>query len=295
MPDIALGTTVFKRTEKLARLIESVPDHVDVVYVSDDGDTEERRHLYERDYPFRLEVIDLEYDAGLGRGRHEIVERLTEPYLYIVDSDNQMPTNAEILVDQLKANCDLGGISGLYDEGDALNCGSHDLFDEGSYLVRDLRTTKSPVDVAGQSLYTFDFVPNVALFRAECLRDYSWDPEYVIGMEHLDFYLGHKRQTDWTFATNPRVIFPHDRGGSPAYLTNRTDSEKLRASREYFLRKWDLDGIVNIPNRWLHTYDPDRERTRALKSVFSTVLRTLPPALSVELISLINDHTGYHL
>lgn len=295
MSEIALGTTVFKRTEKLERLLDSVPSFVDCVYISDDGRTKDRSYVYRKDYSFDLNIIDLEYDSGLGKGRSEIVKRITEDYLFIVDSDHEIPKNADILIDQLEDRTELGGISGIFAEGDSLICGSHDLFKNGPYLIRDIRSTKSPIESAGQSLYKFDFIPNVALFRSECLQDYCWDPEYVIGMEHLDFYLGHSRQTNWEFATNPRVIFPHDRGGSEKYMSNRTNSDKLQSSREYFLNKWGLEGIVNIQSRWLHTYDPDREATRALRPLLNVLLRKLPPSVGTQLISFINSHTRYHL
>lgn len=295
MSKIALGTTVFKRTEKLERLLKTIPKYIDTVYIADDGKTTERSHLYEEDYSFNLNMIDLDYDSGLGKGRSEIVDRLSEEYIFIVDSDHEVPKNANILVDQLKDRNELGGISGIFGEGDSLICGSHDLFANDQYLIRDIRSTKSPVESVGQSLYKFDFIPNVALFRSECLQDYCWDPKYVIGMEHLDFYLGHSQQTDWEFATNPRVIFPHDRGGSKNYMSNRTNSDKLQSSRNYFLNKWDLEGIVNIQNRWLHTYDPNRESTRTLRPLLNTTLRNLPPSVGTQLITLINTHTRYHL
>jgi glycosyltransferase involved in cell wall biosynthesis len=295
MCEIALGTTVFKRTNKLGRLLNSVPEFVDTVYVSDDGRTENRSHIYNKNYNFDLNVIDLKYDSGLGKGRFEIVNRATEDYIYIVDSDHEVPKNADILIEQLEDRNELGGVSGIFAEGDSLICGSHDLFVSKSYLIRDIRSTKSPIESAGQSLYKFDFIPNVALFRSECLQDYHWDPEYVIGMEHLDFYLGHSRRTKWEFATNPRVIFPHDRGGSQNYMSNRTNSGKLQSSRRYFLNKWDLEGIVNIQSRWLHTYDPGRESTRAFRPLLNTILRKLPPSLGTQLISFINSYTKYHL
>lgn len=295
MSQIALGTTVFKRTEKLENLLESIPAFIDVVYISDVGNSTERSFIYEDDYGFELNVIDLDYGSGLGRGRFEIVNRLTEDYIYIVDSDNEVPKDADILIDQLEDRDELGAISGILEEDNSLICGSHDLFEKGSYLIRDICSAKSPIESEGQSLYKFDSIPNVALFRSECLQDYCWDPEYVIGMEHLDFYLGHSRQTNWEFATNPRVIFPHDRGGSESYMSNRTNNDELQSSREYFLDKWGLEGIVNIQSRWLHTYDPGRESTMAFRPLLNTILRKLPPSLGTQLISFINSHTKYHL
>ena len=84
----------------------------------------------------------------------------------------------------------------------------------------------------------FDFIPNAAVFRKDCLEEYSWDPNYTIGGEHLDFYVGHWKETDWRFGICPNVSFQHFPGGSPEYLTERTNTNKLRASYQYFGEKW---------------------------------------------------------
>ena len=76
MPEIALGTKVFSRAKRLGKLLNSVSETpIDTVYVADDGEpSRDKKALYEANYEFNLEVLDLEYDAGLGYGRNRIVE-----------------------------------------------------------------------------------------------------------------------------------------------------------------------------------------------------------------------------
>ncbi|WP_265108317.1 glycosyltransferase family 2 protein [Halosolutus halophilus] len=256
-PAVALGVKVFNRTEKLEALLESVPaDEYDVVYVADDGRTEERTHLYERAWPFDLELIDLPYDAGLGPGRNAIVDALSEEYLTIVDSDHEVPTNAAMLVRQLEARPDFGGISGLLLEHGRIQGLCHDLFEEGDVLVRDTGS-KTAETVAGYPLVAFDFVPNVVTFRRACLEERAWDENYVIGREHLDFFVGHWRGTDWRFGTCPAVLFPHHPGGGSEYDSNRLDRTKLLASKSYFREKWGYDQIV-AREFWLGNQSIDR-------------------------------------
>lgn len=295
MPEIALGTAVFKRTEKLEKLLESLPSFIDTVYVADDGHTEERQHLYDREYEFSLELLDLNYDAGLGTKRRRITEASDEPFLFIVDSDHQVPANADILVEQLREMPSLGGICGVFGEYGAIRAGSHNLYEEGNYLVRDIRESATPITAAGQTLYTFDSIPNAAVFRTECLEDYTWDSEYVIGGEHVDFYVGHLRQTEWKFAINPRVIFEHEPGGSDDYILHRSSDTRLAASEEYFLEKWGYDGIVNIQNRWLNSYDPSRETTQVIRPILGFALRRLPPSTGSRIVNGINRFTRYNL
>lgn len=246
MPDssFALGVTVFKRTEKLRELLKSVPPLIDTVYVADDGETSDRSDLYTRSYDFDLELIDLDYDAGLGRGRKAITDALEEEYLLVVDSDQLIPNNVEVLVDQLKADDNLGGVGGLFLEHGTLTGMCHDIYEDGGLIVRDTERGKDVRNVADAPLLEFDFIPNAAVFRRDCLEDYTWDPAYRIGKEHLDFYVGHHLKTDWKFGVNPRVLFPHDPGGSTDFVQTRHDPSRLLESKRYFLDKWEYRQIL---------------------------------------------------
>jgi glycosyltransferase involved in cell wall biosynthesis len=271
MDDVALGVKVFSRYEKLERLLRSADDaHIETVYVADDGDpTPTEQRVYEYDYGFNLTVLDLEYDAGLGYGRSQIVEHADEPYLLIVDSDHEIPENVDVLYDQLSARPDIGGISGLFFEHGTIAGSCHDIYESGTVLERDIKTKKSLQTCAGFPLIEFEFLPNAALFRRECLTDYCWDPEYVIGFEHIDFYVGHKKETDWSFAVSPSVLVPHDRGGTPEYMKERNLPDKHRHSREYFLDKWGYDDIA-----WIDKFPPSYNHHEVV--VNQLVLNRLP-------------------
>ncbi|WP_254769079.1 glycosyltransferase family 2 protein [Salinilacihabitans rarus] len=256
-PSAALGVKVFDRTEKLAALLESVPgEEYETVYVADDGRTDERAHLYERAWPFDLELIDLPYDAGLGRGRNAVVDALSEAFLTVVDSDHEVPPNVDVLARQLDARPEFGGISGLLLEDGRIQGLCHDLDEEGDVLVRDTGP-KTAETVAGYPLVEFDFVPNVTTFRRECLEELAWDERYVIGREHLDFFVGHWKRTDWRFGTCPSVLFPHRPGGGREYDANRRDPAKLLASKAHFREKWGYDQVV-AREFWLGNQSVDK-------------------------------------
>jgi len=244
--DIAVGVKVFSRVEKLGRLLSSIePSPVDTVYVADDGEmTDEKTALYDREFDFDLTVFDLPYDAGLGHGRAHIVENLSEEYLLVVDSDHELRGDVGVLREQLRADSDLGGVSGLLYENGAIVGTCHNLSRNGDVLIRNVAGPKPVESVGGYPFVEFEFIPNAAMFERDCLEDYCWDPEYVIGKEHLDFYIGHKRRTDWRFGVNPTVLFDHHPGGTSSYVENRESYEKLRRSRSYFLEKWGFDRIV---------------------------------------------------
>jgi len=264
MTDIAVGTKVFMRTDKVRKLLESIePTPIERVYLADGGEmTDEKKRLYGRDFPFDLRVLDLEYDAGLGKGRKEIVDHLEdERYLLIVDSDNEVPENVTILADQLEAMEDVGGIAGnlVEPEKGRMFQNAKDLKEEGNVLVRsaDLRD-KTIETVAGHPFVEFDFIPNAAMFRTECVREYCWDPYYRIGKEHIDFYVGHWKQTDWTFGVCPEVLFNHYPGGDATYQSHRNSEEKKGRSDDYFHEKWGYDAVRTDRSYWFDTEPVER-------------------------------------
>jgi len=259
MSQIAVGVTVFKRINKLEALLSSIDaDFAPVVYVSDDGEWSKRKEeVYSRSYPFDLKVFDLEYDAGLGAGRNKIVQEMTEDYLLLMDSDMQMPENVGLLLEQLEADPDLGGVCGLFaEENRIFTSGCTDIFLEDDVCKLDIREPKRIEWVANYPFVQFDMIANAALFRRECLDEYSWDPNYVIGREHADFYIGQKQRTNWKFGLSPSVLFPHYPGGSNDYMTHRWDKQKYKFATDHLLCKWELDQYKQSNYAWLETYAP---------------------------------------
>lgn len=291
MTSVALGTVVFKRVEKLEHLLSSVGPPIEKVYVADNGEiTRDKKRLYDRDFPFELEVLDLEYDSGLGHGRNEITKRLTEDYLLVVDSDMAVPSNVGLLADQLDAKPELGGVCGLLIEEGNVSGICCDLYEEGNVVVKDIRDEKHFEFVADSPFVEFDFIVNAAMFRRECLEDYSWDPTYKIGKEHLDFYVAHKKQTDWTFGICPTVVFPHYPGGDVEYTSERRDIEKLANSKRYFLEKWGYRQSVSIQGRWVESFSDPRLRSwRFLAGYgFRMTLRALPAVALAGVLDLLD-------
>lgn len=276
---VAMGVKVFKRTEKLEQLLRSAEDTViDAVYVADDGETEHRTELYEREYSFELHILNLAYDAGLGFGRKRIVETVDEEYLLIVDSDHTIPHNVAQLGKQLAVRPEIGGVSGLLLEEGNLRGLCHDLWVEDNVLIRGLKDRTRVTEVAGYPFVRFDFIPNAAMFRVDCLRDYCWDPQYQIEKEHLDFYVGHLKQTEWEFGTCPEVLFGHHPYGNTEYISNRGSPEKAFESKQYFDQKWNFRQII-MRDSWLGMTD---------RSLPNRVPMDLPLPVEVYLLDL-ND------
>ncbi|WP_313692312.1 glycosyltransferase family 2 protein [Halorarum halobium] len=261
MPSVALGVKVFSRVSKLSELLNSIPKGIfDTVYVADDGESDpQKKELYSNNHDYDLIILDLEYDSGLGFGRRRIIEEMDEEYLLIVDSDHEVPDNVDVLINQMESSPEFGGIAGLWLEDGSLVGGCHDLFEEGKVLIRDIRDGKEASIIEGHPIIPFEFVPNTAIFRSACLDSYAWDEEYIIGSEHLDFYVGHKRHTDWKFGVCPSVLFPHKPGGDSSYLQNRQSAAKNMDSKSYFLEKWGYEQVV-----WNDVFPPQYQHRQVL-------------------------------
>jgi glycosyltransferase involved in cell wall biosynthesis len=289
MGNLALCVVVFRRTGKLANLLKSVDENgpISTVYVGDNGEiTDEKRALYDRSFPFDLEVLDLEYDAGLARSRRAAVEAAEEPYLLVVDSDIEIPDNVEALLDVLRELPDLGGVGGVLVEDDRIRSDCYDLFDRGPLLVKDIRGGKQVESVDGHPFVSFDQIQNVALYRRACLADYCWDSEYRIGWEHTDFFLGHRDRTDWRFGVCPTVMFRHYPGGDEAYVATRRSHERVRQSKRYFLDKWGYEQVLNGQTNWLETHDGVVDPSALLAELAKHALLGLPPRTQVHLMNL---------
>lgn len=255
---ITIGAKLFARETKTLQLLRSVPEYIDRVIIVDDGDKNaDERDIYGYNWPFDLTVIDLEFDAGLGEGRSQMVNECDTEYLLIVDSDMEVPADVDELATILDNDNSLGGVAGFVREDGEATGLCHDLFEEGNVLVRDIREQKTAVNIGGNRFIPFDFVPNAAMFRMTALEDYCWDPEYVIGREHIDFYVGHWKQTAWQFGVAPDVVFPHHPGGRKTFTLNRHNDEKLERSRQYFLEKWGYKGVIGRKS-WPRPMGSDR-------------------------------------
>ena len=259
--EVALGTKVFSRSDDLQRLLESVPKWISKVYIADDGDeSEEKSALYRDSYQFELEVIDLEYDTGVGAGRNAIVEAVSEEYMFIVDPDHQLPPTVRLLYEQLQSCPEMGGIGGIIVEpdNDRLYSQAADFREEatedGTRLVRETRGidgNKEIRTVHGAPLVEFDFIPHATLFRRDCLEDQAWDEAYITEYEHTDLFLSHWKHTDWKFAISPSVQILHYPGGDTEYLLNRQSPEKASHGKKYFLNKWGYTEMVATKDGWI--------------------------------------------
>ncbi|MGQ4892557.1 MAG: glycosyltransferase family 2 protein [Candidatus Njordarchaeia archaeon] len=284
LSDVTVGFKTFYRTEKLETALKSLVGlGIKEVIVADDGPEDNKKEeIYKKMKEYLpLKILKLPYDAGLGYGRKEIVKKCKTKYLLIIDDDMEVPNNVHLLKRILENEKDLGGIAGCWSEYGKLKCGAHNLGYKQGYVIRYV-PERVEINVIDDIPYVyFDFIPNSALFRMKALKDYCWDENYVINFEHIDFYWGHKQLRKWRFAVTPAVFFKHYPGGNKTYRRFRLSRERSKRSKEYFLKKWNLKGVINLQMGFIHqTYSPKSVLWFWLKK--HAPFRVLPYLMKIE-------------
>ncbi|AIF70359.1 hypothetical protein PAP_09925 [Palaeococcus pacificus DY20341] len=246
--DISVIIKTFNRPDKLESVLGSlVGKGFGEIIVADDGEQNPLKDFiykkFENSLP--LKVLKLPYDSGLAFGRNEAVRASKSKYLLVIDDDMTV-NNVEVLKRVLEREKHLGGVAGCLIEKGRYRCFACNLRIKDRYLIKYDPPLK-PKFSEDVGYLEFDLVPNAILVRRKVLNDYSWDPTYKIGFEHLDFYLAHKRLGRWRFAIVPSVFFFHFPGGGREYLSMyRFNKKRISQSKQYFLRKWNLKGVVSM-------------------------------------------------
>ena len=244
--DTTVGVPTFRRKEKLFNLLESLEkwDFKEIIVADDSKISEEKWNKYEEmKEKIPLRVLEFPFDSGIGKKRQEIVKELESNFLLTIDDDME-PYKIKSLKEVLLSDEKLGGVSGLLIEENELKCSAHDLKVKNSYLIKDIKNKECLSSRNNNPYFKFNQIPQVGIFRKDCLNEYNWDDHYKAGKEHLDFFFGHYKKTDWEFAVTPTSLFGHFPGGSSTYTSFRRSKNRMEDSKRYFLDKWGLKGIL---------------------------------------------------
>lgn len=286
--NIAVTVPMLNRVDALRRLLESVPaTGIEQVYVGDNGrPSVAKQALYEREFPFELEVLNLSPERGLAAARHELAKRANEEFLVVCDSDHQLPPDVTRLREVLEARPDLGGVAGLVWEEQAVWSACHDFYEEGNLLIRDIRDKRFQ-RVADLPVVEFDHIGNIAVHRRTAICDSSWDSNCPHGHQHLDFFLSQFHRTDWGYAMTPAIPFRHVPDRPRDYVSHTNNPRQLRESKHYVLEKWDYRQILNHGGRWIETHTQSPPLTP--RRILGEVLHRVSPQLPAWVQALIQD------
>lgn len=248
--DVTVGVNVFMRSSKLEKCldaIEGLERHPENVIVADDSfDKTSNREICGRNYGFDLTYIELPYDSGASRSRNRIVQETSTEFLMLLDEDQYLKKGViEYLRSLLMEEQGLAGIAPSWIENGVKITDGRDIKFESGWVVADRFKDSEKKESKGKTFFEYDFVATSCLYRLEALRDIGWDENYIIGGEHLDFFLTYKLNSSWKFAVTEDKTIIHDSGSSlQSYMSHRRSSEKLGQSRRYFQSKWCVKGFL---------------------------------------------------
>jgi len=238
--NLLIGDSMSSNELKLFFSREKVKEIERLIQVYNDVYTLFKKYL-------NIKVVKVEFDAGLTKSRKKALEHSTAKYIFVLDDDIYLPRDALQVYEILKESHEIGGVALLLKDRNKIVCKAGDILYSKKH-VSIIADRNKPIyrTSSGIRFMLFDYIPNCALFRRECLEDYKWDEFFKIGYEHADFYLTHKRLGKWKFAVSLDHIAIHDHqtGESILYLSFRNRPEIFIMNYEYLLKKHNIKSFV---------------------------------------------------
>ena len=230
--DITVICTTFRRDECVKRLLTSI--QIQYPHLKTLVGYQEDCHI-DTTF-FNTEIIRLPDDCGLSYARNALVERVTTPYILLLDDDNWIHKSTDLVQMKKLFNCDKNiGIIGTHSIGDKLP----------SYEKIYIPTPETLIGIEWErfhqakliNYYTIDNIKygytdiclNAFLAKTEVLKQYKWDNRMIMG-EHMDFFLNLKFNSPYKAVFTPDILIGH----TPVPYYTEADKE-LKKRQWYYL------------------------------------------------------------
>jgi hypothetical protein len=216
----------------------------------------------ESDIPVQL--CDLGTNVSVCAARNRANEMADSEIYMMADSDAKLHMDVEFMVEFIADAENIGVVSSPKLEPGRVSYPGGNYSINDNVLHREVTGRPSIVTHSQHSFFEFDFTPSVgAIYRRDCVENYSWDEDYTIGWEHEDFYVGHwMHDTQWQFATTFEPVVQHNISSREAL--DKKAEQRGKEEYAYFLKKWGLDD-VRIVDPWMSSdYEPRDDLERAL-------------------------------
>ena len=249
--EVTANIKVFMRPQKFEFCLQAVINAgIEKVIVGYDGpDNLWNQHKEICNYysdTANINIHKYKFNIGLSYVRNRMVKLTETEYIMQLDDDNYIPSNVIDTLPFLKNHTQIGAVAfgWIFPNGYPV----FDAFDVeiiNNYLLRTYKPAKTVEYYCGLPFtYTFDFIPNCAMYKREVFDDVQWDEHYIISGEHEDFFLTIMQQTNWKFAICPALYAYHDYStDNKEFLKYRRGAENCK-SQKYLLDKWNLKGII---------------------------------------------------
>lgn len=249
--DIAIGIKTFLREASLFETLDAVEKHFPCpykLYIADDGGaTDEKEYRYQKLEAAGHTIIRLPFNCGISVGRNEIVKRITEKYLLLMDDDIVLQNRESIehMKAVLDSDKDIGLCSGMLFGKNGEHIGNENYqkglrFEiDGGILFRypahrEIHKTNGSMYVIAEQVVNF-FIAKKAIFD-----DVKWDNRIKVEWEHIDFFLRLK-QTHWKVAAclDTKALHLNPINDSTYNYHRRS------VTNQYFFQKHNIHNVIN--------------------------------------------------
>lgn len=230
LDDIAVVVTTFIRPIDLRICIKSIRHYYpDIkIVVGDNGRPDVKQAKFLRDMD--CEHIKLPFDSGLAMTRNEALNKLSE-YPYIIMMEDDMEFTSESVIEKFKAiiveHPDIGVVAGglEFDDGEKNLFATRISYDEKKNTFKVLSINNPEwKETGGVKWYYADYVYNFHIMRNA--PDIRWDAKLKQCIEHFDYAVHMKWETDWLTAATQEVICKHHVGHkTPEYIRHRKNHD----------------------------------------------------------------------
>jgi len=213
LDDVALVVTTFIRPEQLKTCITSIRKYYPriKILVADNGRPDDSISVFLENQ--NAEHLLLPFNSGLAMTRNRGLDRL-EAYPYVVMLEDDMEFTQDSKLEKFKAviepNPEIGIVAGgLEIEDGVKNLFANDIVineDKNRYQVKAIDNPDWHVS-GGVRWFYAEYVYNWHIMRNA--PDIRWDDDLKQCIEHFDFAVHMKIETDWKIAATPEVICKH--------------------------------------------------------------------------------------
>jgi len=249
--DIAIGIKTFLREASLFETLDAIAKHFPYphkLYIADDGGTtDEKEYRYQKLEAAGHAIIRLPFNCGISVGRNEIVKRITEKYLLLMDDDIVLQDRESIehMKTVLDSDKDIGLCSGMLFGKNGEHIGNESYqkglrFEIDRGILFRYPAHKEIHKTNGSMYILAEQVVNFFIAKKEIFDEVRWDNRIKVEWEHIDFFLRLK-QTHWKVAacldTKALHLNPIN---DPTYNYHRRS-----VTNQYFFQKHDIHNVIN--------------------------------------------------
>ncbi len=248
---VAIMIKTFMRDARLVKTLDAIHQNIKYpyrIYIADDGGvSNEKEYKYQQLEKQGHKIIRMPFDSGLSSGRNQILKKIGEPYVLVMDDDIIIGEDDPLLKMKtvLMSDENIGICAGMIEEengamfgGNSYSNGLRLEIERGVLFRRS--NVRNIIKTDGLLYWEADQVVNFFLAKREVFDDIQWDSRIKIGLEHMDFFLRLK-ETKWKAVVCSEAKAIHQRG-----IADRDYYEyRQKYPQAYFYGKHRIGNIIN--------------------------------------------------